>query len=367
MFASNFSGAPNLSESSTMLFYTSDKIARIVTSTIVFLVGLIGNILVIVVVKNKSFRSTNDCFIMNLAIADLCLVLELPWAYYLEFATLPFGTFYCKVIYCVGTFCLNLGVFTLTSMALERWYTFSFRSFQIDGLSQRTAILWIVLLWLSAFACVLPLVIVVKPGELFCDEQWPSHSHRKAYSTALVVIQYLLPLFLIAVCYIKIARCLINTSAGRGVMDKEGQMKIETNRRENITVIKTLAVIVVLFALLMLPLQISWMMLEFGSDDLQAMALEIMKYVPIPVYIHSCVNPLVYGTLRKQFRKAYARYLAQICWPCRKRCCKTEPKISRVSSMAVTWTNGDVTVMQGTLQGNWQANVNSASSYTLNY
>ena len=368
MISSNFSDVvSNQSASDSVVFYTPDRIARIASYSIVFLVGLIGNILVIFVVKNKQHRTTNDCFIMNLAISDLLMILELPWSYYLEFATLPFNTFYCKVIYCLATFCLNLGIFTLTSMAIERWYTFTFRTFQIDGLTRKSVALWIALLWLSAFACVLPLVIVVKPGTQICLEHWPSLNHRRVYTSALVVLQYLLPLFLIGLCYIKIARCLISTTAGRGVMDKEGRMKIETNRKENISVIKTLAAVVILFAILMLPLQLAWLLYEFGSSELQMVALEMMKYVSIPAYIHSCVNPVIYGTLRKQFRKAYGRYFAYMCWPCRKRCCKADTHVSKGSSMAITWTTyGDVTVMQGSLrENNLQTSFKTTSSYTL--
>ena len=77
MISSNFSDVvSNQSASDSVVFYTPDRIARIASYSIVFLVGLIGNILVIFVVKNKQHRTTNDCFIMNLAISDLLMILE---------------------------------------------------------------------------------------------------------------------------------------------------------------------------------------------------------------------------------------------------------------------------------------------------
>lgn len=294
---------------------------------ITIVLGLLGNVLVIMVVfSKKTRRNINDIFIMNLAIADLALIVILPIYIYIMFLPFPVSTFFCSFVVPFNTVSFFVSIFTLTSMAIHRCRVI-LNPFG-GGLRQRFALAWIALIWILSFAIMSPLMIVTKPVPPTCEEKWPSMKYRKAYTATLFVLQYLLPLVIIAVAYIRIgldlnkSQLLCPTWLGGG-KQKRRDCKNDANdrarRRENAQVIKTLAIIVLLFAVCMLPIQVGWLLLDFGGTKGERAAESIFKFSIILAIFHSCLNPLVYGTLTKQFRRGYLKYLSYFCG-----CCKSE-------------------------------------------
>ncbi|KAJ7340426.1 hypothetical protein OS493_003174 [Desmophyllum pertusum] len=82
----------------------------------------------------------------------------------------------------------------------------------------------------------------------------------------------------------------------------------EENTRESIAILKTVAVIVLLFLVLLLPTQVAWMLFDFkniSSDELWFAA-------DILTRLHSCLNPVVYGVMNKQYRRSYVAFLSRM-------------------------------------------------------
>lgn len=90
---------------------------------VAFVLGLLGNFLVIIiVVARRNRRTANDIFILNLAISDLVyLFVCLPTNVYMMFADIQYDL-YCRLIWPLMTVTVNLSIFTLTSMAVFRCY-----------------------------------------------------------------------------------------------------------------------------------------------------------------------------------------------------------------------------------------------------
>lgn len=65
--------------------------------------------------------------------------------------------------------------------------------------------------------------------------------------------------------------------------------------------------IVVLFVLCMLPLRLTTIVMLFGDEDQVLIARAVRRYASILTIFHSCVNPIAYGTLTKNFRSWLAR------------------------------------------------------------
>lgn len=90
---------------------------------IIFLLGLIGNMFVVIVVAaNPTMRSTTNVLILNLAIADLLFII-----FCIPFTTTdfvlpywPFGNIWCKIVQylIIATACAS--VYTLVLMSLDR-------------------------------------------------------------------------------------------------------------------------------------------------------------------------------------------------------------------------------------------------------
>ncbi|XP_031553169.1 neuropeptide FF receptor 2-like [Actinia tenebrosa] len=303
---------------------------------VTFIIGSIGNILVIIiVVKKRTKRTANDIFIMSLAVSDLTLILFLPLQIIDLFGKLPFNVFTCNFVRPLMTVTFFVSIFTLTAMAVYRCKVI-LNPFRPE-MKELTAVVLVVLLWISSFIIVLPFMIVSKPLENFCLEDWPTRTHQQAYTVALVLLQYILPLFVIAIAYIRIGLDLYRARLPRRMSFKRrssakevGAAKInyKARKRENQQVIKTLATIVIMFAVCLLPGQVIWLVMDFGSEK-QKKSLQIwMRISVISSVFNSCLNPLVYGTLTRQFRRGYIKYLSYLLC-----CCQSNSTVKRLQLM----------------------------------
>ena len=291
---------------------------KLVVNTAVFVVGFIGNLLTIIVIcRKRQNKSTYQILVLNLAISDFLFIISiLPLSTYEMFGVIEKSWFYCRLIWPWFTIPYLLSIFSITSMALQRC-----RSIVMPyrpKLSKRLTFTWVAVIWLASFVIVLPLVIVTRsvyPGE--CVENWPSFNHRKAYTLALVLLQYLIPLFIITIVYAKITRYLLNNSEVRrsGSFSTEVQRAAEARRmkRRN-QAIRTLAAVVILFAVCLFPGQVAWLLMDFGSGgSSQEKAIEILfEFSDFLDNFHACINPVIYCMLNARYRAEYYRCLVVV-------------------------------------------------------
>ena len=303
---------------------TPEGKAQLCIYVLTFLLGSVGNILVLLVVRSKKNRTVNDLFIVNLAISDLLMIGFLPIYTAKILVKFRHTTAFCKSISPLATMTFFVSIFTLTSMAIHRCNVIT-NPFKPE-MQKWKIMTWLVSLWAASFLAVLPLVLVAQgeiPGTYDCSENWLSLKARKAYTACLFVLQYSLPLAIITAAYIRIAVDLLKSSTerygpGRSLNNngRDRNAFLRLARKEDIQVLKTVAVIVLVFAICLLPVQLSWMMLDFGGEKERSIALEVFfKFDFLLSILHSCLNPLVYGTLTRRFRRGYIKYLVYLC-PC---------------------------------------------------
>lgn len=278
---------------------------------VAFVLGLLGNFLVIVIVAaRRSRRTANDIFILNLAINDLVyLFVCLPTNVYMMFADIQYDL-YCRLIWPLMTVTVNLSIFTLTSMAVFRCYVI-LNPFKAE-MRHRYVLIWILGIWLLGLVLVLPLLLVTKPKlaepSQGCTEVWPSPQYRQAYTASLFVLQFMLPLTIIAVAYVRIGLDLVR----QGRHQVPDHAVHQERRRENMQVIKTLATIVILFAICMLPAQLAWLLHDFAYEDNKSLIAFLFSFSPSLLYFHSCLNPIVYGTLTKHYRRGFIWFFSYV-------------------------------------------------------
>ncbi|PFX31672.1 neuropeptide FF receptor 1-like [Stylophora pistillata] len=278
---------------------------------VAFVLGLLGNFLVIVIVAaRRSRRTANDIFILNLAINDLVyLFVCLPTNVYMMFADIQYDL-YCRLIWPLMTVTVNLSIFTLTSMAVFRCYVI-LNPFKAE-MRHRYVLIWILGIWLLGLVLVLPLLLVTKPKlaepSQGCTEVWPSPQYRQAYTASLFALQFMIPLTIIAVAYVRIGLDLVR----QGRHQVPDHAVHQERRRENMQVIKTLATIVILFAICMLPAQLAWLLHDFAYEDNKSLIAFLFSFSPSLLYFHSCLNPIVYGTLTKHYRRGFIRFFSYV-------------------------------------------------------
>lgn len=276
--------------------------------------GFSGNLIVLVVIARKKIRKwrPHEMFIFNLAISDLMLItIFLPFQIYIFLVEFHPSVFYCKCIASLITVALGASIFTLTVMAVHRCYVIT-NPFKHGTISQQSVMAWLGLVWILSVGLVVPRILVSTANSNRCIQQWPNQSLKKLYTVSLFIARFVIPLFIISFAYFRIAKDLARSPAPRFDFDENGQIKTRTAKRENVEVTKTLAAIVVLFVLCMLPFRLNTIVMLFANEDQVLLAKTIRRYTSILTIIHSCVNPIAYGTLTKNFRCWLARFARRV-------------------------------------------------------
>ena len=287
----------------------TEKKIKLVFFVFTFLLGVTGNSLVIAILRKKKRKSVNDILIFNLSTSDLTLMLlSLPANVFL-LGEIDFPIFFCKFISPLMTATFNVSIFTLTFMAVYRWRVI-INSLQPE-MRHRFVVIWIAAIWFVAVLLLLPLVVVAETNKIgSCMENWGPDQSR-AYTVILFILQYVLPLLTIAGAYVLIA-IEIGKAEKRHISNAQDRAALELRRKEDIQIIKMMGMIVILFAVCMLPIQVAWLISDFGPDEYKEVASVMLRMADIAAYLHACVNPIIYGTITRYFRREYIKYIRSI-------------------------------------------------------
>lgn len=115
--------AGNNTTTTTTLGENGFYYARLVCYVIIFIIGVIGNILVcLVVCRQRKMKNITNYFIVNLAVSDLAVLLICIPFDFGEIVThyWPYGAVMCKLIYPLQTMATTASVGTLVAISLNR-------------------------------------------------------------------------------------------------------------------------------------------------------------------------------------------------------------------------------------------------------
>ena len=131
-----------------------------------------------------------------------------------------------------------LSAFTLLAISVDRYRAVIFPLKPRPTI--RTAVVVIVVTWSSAAIASLPVAMFARvtqrvagaAGEYYCDELWPhGESQRYAYSISVMLLQYFLPLTILAVTYVHIA-VVVWTKQVPGEAQNSRDQKLTASKRK---------------------------------------------------------------------------------------------------------------------------------------
>ncbi|XP_032234784.2 galanin receptor type 1 [Nematostella vectensis] len=270
---------------------------------IIFLVwGTTGGFIVIsALYAKRSRKSDNDIFLINLTCSDVLTIWFYVGVQFYIMSSRTKGIFFCRYIWPFMSVPLSVSIFTTSSMAVVRSRSVVYAWKQ--SLSRKSAVCWVLVLWITAIVVIIPAATVSKSALVYCKLHWSNPRHRKVYTGFLFAVQYAIPLIIVTCAYVAI---------GINLRKYERNVVRRNVRKENFEIIKALAIVVILFGILMLPLQVGWMLWEFGSPTWRRALLHAMNYADVICILHSCLNPCIYGILPKQFRLQYRKWSAEL-------------------------------------------------------
>lgn len=311
----------NASSTSTLAGFSSSgstefRVVKLFLYALIFLVSVIGNTLVcVVIIRRRRMRTVTNCFILNLAVADLaftciCIPFDIPvqendyiW---------PYGSFLCKTLYPLQTMTMFGSIFTLMAVSLNRFYAIVYPL--KNQMTETHAKLIISGIWVLSAVLVFPysLVLNLDVATMSCEENWPGDvNYRKAYTLSLFLVQYVFPLIVITIAYLKIAlemrKCIQKRRSGASWNNKALKC---THQQEGKRVVRMLVVVTVLFAICVLPNNIMWLWLDFGNGGHYQYFWEVVAVTNLILFANSAANPVAYTICHENFRDEFRRYFA---------------------------------------------------------
>ncbi|XP_013873783.1 atypical chemokine receptor 4 [Austrofundulus limnaeus] len=272
--------------------------------------GLAGNVLVLAVyVYHKRLKTMTDTFLSHLAIADLLLLFTLPFWAADAARGWELGDGVCKIVSACYTLNFSCCMLLLACISLDRYLALArVQGKDQSGWLQRLFIRrhcwkWCSVIWLTAFLLGLPDLIFSEvmqtPDRRVCLAIYASSMARsgKAVLEVLeVMLGFLLPLLVMAICY---------WSIGRALRD----LPVES-RGKKWRALRVLLIVVGAFVVTQLPYNV--LKLYRAMDSLYILvthcrtskALDQAAQVTETLALtHCCLNPILYAFTGSSFRQ----------------------------------------------------------------
>ncbi|KAM9441015.1 G-protein coupled receptor 83 [Clarias gariepinus] len=278
-----------------------------VSYSIIIIISLFGNAVVChVVVKSKRMHSVTGVFIMNLAIADILItLLNTPFTLVrFIYSTWVFGKVMCHVSRFAQYCSVHVSVFTLVAIAIDRHQVVLHPMKQ--RMSRLQGVVWVGVIWLMATCFSLPHAIYqtllrFKIGEgnvrTVCLPSFPQPSDLfwKYLDLTTFVLLYVLPLAIITVAYVVMAKKLWARNA---IGDVTLAQSYAHRRRKRMTM-KMLIAVVAVFAVCWFPLNCYVVLLSSKVIEANNGIYFSFHWLAMS---STCYNPFIYCWLNHNFR-----------------------------------------------------------------
>ncbi|KAK9534954.1 hypothetical protein VZT92_007367 [Zoarces viviparus] len=272
--------------------------------TIVFIVGILGNTLVIyVVIGYTKMKTVTNLYILNLALADELYILGIPFlgtnsvlSYW------PYGDFFCKLYMTADTMSQFASTFCLTVMSIDRYLAVVHPIRSAKWRKPQVAKILNAMVWIVSFVIVLPVTIYSNVQEELnaCNITWPEPHELQSIIFILYtsILGFFGPVVVISLCYLLIIIKVRSAGVRAGLTKR---------RKSERKVTRMVVIIVLVFVLCWLP---------FFTTNLVNLVYIIPEndagvyfFLVILTYVNSCANPILYGFLSENFKQSFMKVL----------------------------------------------------------
>lgn len=270
----------------------------------IFLVGLPANALVVWVnVRSDRNRYETHLYILNLAVADLCVVATLPiWVTSLLLGHWPFGEAVCKLTHLVFSVNLFSSIFFLTCMSVDRYLCVVLFGNASDSCRKKVMRqLVCILVWLLALAASIPDTYFLQAVKLSqsdstaCLPVYPSDSPREwmvGIQLSFIVLGFAIPFPVIAVFYLLLA----------GAIPPSSDQERCISSKIILTYIMVFLVCWLPYHAVLLVDTLSLLNVLPFSCRLESFLMVALHLTQCFSLLHCCVNPILYNFINRNYR-----------------------------------------------------------------
>ncbi|XP_072011056.1 chemerin-like receptor 1 [Engystomops pustulosus] len=271
-----------------------------------FLLGTIGNGLVIWFSIFKMKKTVNVIWFLNLSIADFTFTLFLPFSisYLLNGFHWSFGSFMCKFNSTLAFVNLFASVFLLTVISIDRLISVIFPVWCQNHRTPRLALFVVIVVWFLALLCSLPYFIFRDTEDynytIRCSNNYKLNGsiddariRHKSLVTMRFLVGFLIPFTIIVTCYSVIAQRIYRNH-------------LTTSTKP----FKVIITVIICFFVCWIPYHI-FSLLELHSfyhdSDLFYKISAAIPFASSLAFMNSCVNPFLYVFIGRDFKDNICR------------------------------------------------------------
>ncbi|KAM9321148.1 putative G-protein coupled receptor 25 [Gastrophryne carolinensis] len=270
-----------------------------------FLVGLTGNVVVIMVLSTRSSRRA-DTFILNLAISDLIFVLNLPfWVpSQVQEDNWPFGDFLCRASSFALAVTRSTSCFLMAIMSVDR-YLAVIKQNKAHPLRARSCSIGACCgIWLVSILLGCPSLVSRHISETnSCIDS--NESIVLDFKIAISFLTFVVPFVVVTFCYCRMARYLCSHFASQlNVLKSRGRS------RRGHSWLRIVSCIVGFYCFSWLPFNtVNTLVMVMTKCDTMVdcstkEAIQQARRVSTALaFVNSCTNPLIYALLDSGFRR----------------------------------------------------------------
>nr|UVF22953.1 rhodopsin [Salmo salar] len=254
-----------------------------------------------VTIEHKKLRTALNYILLNLAVADLFMVIGgfTTTMYTSMHGYFVFGRTGCNIEAFFATHGGEIGLWSLVVLAIERWLVVC-KPISNFRFSETHAIIGVAFTWVMASACSVPPLLgwsryIPEGMQCSCGIDYYTRApgvNNESFVVYMFIVHFSIPLFIITFCYGNLL-CAVKAAAA-------AQQESETTQRAEREVTRMVIMMVVSYLVSWVPYaSVAWYIFcnqgsEFGP-----------VFMTIPAFFaksSALYNPLIYVLMNKQFR-----------------------------------------------------------------
>lgn len=170
------------------LFPTSTLIPVTTICVLLFIVGVTGNTMTILIIQRfKDMKTTTNLYLSSMAISDLVIFLSLPFDLYRLWKYVPwvFGELVCSLSHYINEACTNATILHITVLSMERYLAICFPFKAKAAITKRRVKYVILALWGFALLSAAPMFFLM--GVEYENETIPDPGTRQCKHTRYAI------------------------------------------------------------------------------------------------------------------------------------------------------------------------------------
>ncbi|KAK9394501.1 chemokine-like receptor 1 [Crotalus adamanteus] len=273
-------------------------VISMVIYSLAFVLGVLGNGLVIFITGFRMKKSVNTVWFLNLAIADFAFTFFLPLsvAYLALRFHWPFGWFLCKLNSTLAFLNLYASVYLLMVISIDRCISVRYPVWAQNHRTPRLASFVALGVWILALALSVPVMYFrqtapVEENHINCYTNYGDNPQlKKIRHQATIIMRFIcafvIPFTVILVCY------------GAIVLRLRGSQLSKSNKP-----FQVITAVIVVFFVCWFPYHVfSFIELTMHSGMQTTMRIGVPLVTSL-AFVNSCLNPILYVFMGQDFKK----------------------------------------------------------------